>query len=217
MCCQIQENMLALIKSPRYPEFDNVELQHEQDFIFHPRQALKPVTTGEMVPDFIFEKDSFRWQQFHNGVGTNGAIPLRQLLNKNLVLAFYSSAWQKHGLDMLKQLSGIQHEVRANDVNLLVIHAEKSRRLEKLAWDNDLSLSFYFDAENDIAERFGIYSESDPVWNRFSGIDHNVPLLSAYSIASYGRILYNHIEWDFAKGFPSENIVLSLKLQDINK
>jgi len=209
--------MLSAIRSPKYLEFDSLELEHERDLTIRSWQALKPVKTGEIVPDFIFEKDGFRWQQFHNGVETNGAIPLRQLLNKNLVLAFYSSAWQERGLDMLTQLSAIQNEVRANDANLLIIHSERGRRVEKLAWDHNLSLSFYFDSENNIAESFGIYSENDPVWNRFSGIDNNVALLSAYVIASYGRILYDHIEWDFAKGFPSENIVLSLRLQNINK
>ncbi|HJP62467.1 MAG TPA: redoxin domain-containing protein [Mucilaginibacter sp.] len=209
--------MLALVKSPKYPAFDNLELEHEQEFSFRPWQALKPVTTGDTAPDFIFEKDSYRWQHFHNGMEGYPTVPLRQLFNKTLVLTFYSSAWQEHGLDMLNQLSAIQQEFGTNDANLLVIHAEKGRRLEKLAWDNGLTLSFYLDAENNIAEKFGIYSENDPVWNRFSGIDNNVPLLAAYVIAPHGRILYDYIESDFSGRIPSENIVLALRLQDFNK
>jgi len=208
--------MLAVIRSPKYPEFDNLELEHEQDLVFRSRQSLKPAKTGNIAPDFIFEKDNFRWQQFHNGVGTHNMVPLRQLLNKTLVLAFYSSAWQEHGLDMLKQLDAIQNEVRANGANLLVISSESGRRLEKLAWDNSLSLNFYFDTEHNFAEKFGIYSDNDPAWNRFSGIDDNVPLLSTYVIASYGRILYDHVEWDFANTFPSDNVILSVRLQGLN-
>jgi peroxiredoxin len=201
--------MLAVVKSLKNPEFDRLELDHEPEPVFRSRQALKPVRAGDVVPDFIFEKDNYRWQQFQNGIEVHNPVPLRQLLNKTLVLAFYSSAWQGHGLDMLKQLSAVQDEVRSNDANLLVVHSEKSRKLKELAWDNSWSLSFYFDAGNNIAERFGIFSENDPVWNRFSGIDQNVPLLAAYLIAPYGSILYDHIEWNCAVNFPSEHIMLS--------
>jgi peroxiredoxin len=207
--------MLAIVKSPKYPESETMELEHETDLIFRSFQRLDPVKTGGIVPDFVFEKDHYRWQHFLNGIEIHNAIPLRQLLNKTLVLAFYSSAWQTHGLDMLQQLSAVQHEVRTNDANLLIVHEEKGHKLEKLAWDNNLSLSFYFDANNNIAERFGIYSESDPVWNRFSGIDNNVPLLATYVIAPYGMILYDHVERNFTGSFPSKNIILSVRLQDI--
>ncbi|MFI5162564.1 MAG: redoxin domain-containing protein [Sphingobacteriales bacterium] len=203
--------MLAIVKSPRQFEFDSLELEPVEDRAFRSWYAPKPFRAGDIIPDFIFEKDNFRWQQFHNGVGTNSAVPLRQLLNKTLVLAFYSASWQAHGLDMLKQLNAIQPMIKANDANLLIISSAKNRQFEKLAWDNNLSLSFYFDAENDIAERFGIYSENDPMWNRFSGIDTNVPLLATYVIAPHGRILYDHIESNFAGSFPSEDVVLSVK------
>ncbi|HEX3386405.1 MAG TPA: redoxin domain-containing protein [Mucilaginibacter sp.] len=209
--------MLALVKSDKYPEFDNLELEREKDLSFRSWQGLKPAITGAIAPDFVLEKDNFHWQVFQNGVETNNPVSLRQLLNKTLVLAFYSSAWQEHGLDMLRQLSVIQHEVQTHDANLLIIHSEKGRGLEKLAWDNKLSLSFYFDSENSIAEKFGVYSDNDPVWNRFSGIDHNVPLLAAYVIAPYGRILYDHVEWNFTAEFPERNIILSLRLQEFNK
>jgi peroxiredoxin len=208
--------MLAVYNSTKYPQFDKLELDGESEFAFRHRHLLKPVKKGDIAPDFVFEKDNIRWQQFCNGVETHGQIPLRQLLNKALVLVFYSVSWQEHGLQLLKQLHMIQREIKANDANLLVISAEKERKLEKIAWDNSFSLNFYFDTANSIAERFGIYSENDPVWNRFSGIDTNVPLLATYVIAPYGTILYDHIDWDFSAGFPSGNLISSLRIQDFN-
>jgi len=203
--------MLAVYNSLRYPQFDRLELDTEIEYTFQARQALKPIKHGDIAPDFIFEKDNTRWQQFYNGVETHGPVLLNQLLNKTLVLAFYSSSWQNHGLSLLKQLNEIYPKINANDANLLVISAEKERRLEKIAWDNNLSMNFYIDNTNDIAEKFGIYSEHDPVWNRFSGIDINVPLLATYVIATYGRVLYDHVEWDFSGSFPSNNIITSVK------
>ena len=59
----------------------------------------------------------------------------------------------------------------------------------------------------EIAEKFGVYSENEPVWNRFSGVDTNVPLLATYVISQYGKILYDHIDWDFSENFPSNEII----------
>jgi peroxiredoxin len=202
--------MLAVVKTSRYPSFDASEIDIDQEYSFKPRHAVSPIKTGDIAPDFVFEKDSYRWQQFFNGVETHGPVLFRQLLNKTLVIAFYSNSWQAHGLDQLKHLNAIQDNIRANDANLLIISTENGRRLEKLAWDNNLSLSFYFDPNKEIAEKFGVYTEDDPVWNRFSGIDTNVPLLATYVIASYGRILYDHIDLSFSKDFPSKEIISAL-------
>jgi peroxiredoxin len=117
----------------------------------------------------------------------------------------------------LKQLNTIQGEIKANDANLLVISAEKERKLEKIAWDTSLSLSFYIDKTNEIAAKFGVYAENDPVWDWFSGIDTNVPLLATYVIASYGRVLYDYIEWDFSGAFPSGELLSAVRRQELHK
>src|ERR1700751_1661376 len=103
--------MAGAINLTKYPQFDMLEIIRELEFNFKTGSALKPIKKGDAVPDFIFEKDNFRWQQFYNGVETHKPIPLLQLLNKPLVIAFYSSHWQSHGLNLLKQLDTIQHQV----------------------------------------------------------------------------------------------------------
>lgn len=199
--------MLTVVRTPKYPSFDASEIIMDREYGYKPQHVLNPIKAGDIAPDFVFEKDNQRWQQFFNGVETHGPVLLRQLLNKTLVIAFYSNSWQSHGLDQLKQLNAIQDSIRANDANLLIISAEKGRKLEKLAWDHNLSLSFYFDPNKEIAEKFGVYAEEDPVWDRFSGIDNNAPLLATYVIAPYGKIRYDHIDWSFSKDFPSREII----------
>lgn len=209
--------MLAVYNSLKYPQFDRLELNPEIEYSFKARHALKPIKHGDVAPDFIFEKDNTRWQQFDNGVETHGPVLLNQLLNKTLILAFYSSSWQDHSLNLLKTLNTIHSKIKAYDANLLVISAEKEQILEKIAWVNSLSLNFYIDTTSDIAEKFGIYAEHDPVWNRFSGIDTNVPLLATYVIAAYGRVLYDHIEWDLSGSFPSNDIITSVRQQKLTQ
>ncbi len=203
--------MLAALNLNKYPYFDRLEITQEPDFFFKPYQAVKPIRSGNILPDFTLQKENTRWQQFFNGAEIHGPLLLRQLLHKPLVVGFYSNHWQAYGLDLLKQLNTIQHEIKAQGGNLLIISSEKEKRLEKLVWENNLSLSFYFDSDKEIAEKFRIYSEQDPIWNKFSGIDSNVPLLATYVISPSGLIEYDHIDPDFSATFPAKDIISAVQ------
>jgi len=206
--------MLAALNIPKFPYFDLSEVVQEPDLFFKPYQPLRPVKAGDRLPDFSFQKDVDKWQQFFNGAEIHGPVLFNQLFNKPLVLGFYSSHWQQYGLEHLQRLNTIQHEIKAYGGNLLIISSEKERSLEKLLWDNNLSLSFYFDESSDIAEQFGIYSESDPIWNKFSGIDANVPLLATYVLSPSGKIEYDHVDPDFSRAFPSKDIIAAVQKSD---
>lgn len=203
--------MLAAVKYTNYPFFDVSELVSEPDPVFNRFQRIQPLKAGNKLPDYSLNKENSKWQQFFNGAEVHGPVLLRQLLNKPLVIGFYSNYWNGHGLDLLKQLNAIQHDIKANSGNLLVICSEKNSRLEKIVWDNNLSLSFYLDSEKEIAEKFGVYSDKDPIWNKFSGIDINIPLLATYVVSPSGYIEYDHIDNDFSKTFPSKDIVSAVQ------
>ena len=199
--------MLTAVKINKFPFFDVSELISEPDPVYNRFQSIQPLKAGNRLPDYTLNKENSKWQQFFNGAEIHGPVLLRQLLNKPLVISFYSGHWQGHGLDLLKQLNAIQHDIKANDGNLLVISSEKDRKLEKVIWDNNLSLSFYFDTDKEIAAKFGVYSDSYPIWNKFSGIDTNVPLLATYVISPSGYVEFDHIDLDFSKAFPAKNII----------
>lgn len=203
--------MLAALSRNSYPYFDISEVISETDLLFKPYKSVKPIKAGNILPDFTLGKESARWQQFFNGAETHGPVLLNQLLNKPLVIGFYSNQWQVHGIDLLKQLNAVQPDIKSLGGNILIVSAEKERKLEKIAWVHSLSLSFYFDTENEIAEKFRIYAEHDPIWNKFSGIDTNVPLLATYVISPTGQIEYDHIEQDFTEAFPVKDIISAVQ------
>jgi len=203
--------MLTALNTSKFPYFDVSEIIPDPDPVFRSFNRSVPVRSGEILPDFSLEKESVRWQQFFNGNEVQGPVLFHQLLNKPLVIGFYSYHWQQYGLDLLQQLNTLQNDIISNNVSLLIISSERDRRLEKLVWDNNLSLSFYFDQENQIAEKFRIYSEYDPIWNTFSGIDTNVPLLATYVVSSTGQIEYTHIDPDFSKAFPAKEIISAVQ------
>jgi len=203
--------MLTALSTSKFPYFDVSEIIPDPDPVFRSFNRSVPVRSGEVIPDFSLEKESARWQQFSNGNEVQGPVSFHQLLNKPLVIGFYSYHWQQYGLDLLQQLNTLQNDIASSNASLLIISSEKDRRLEKLVWDNNLSLSFYFDQENQIAEKFRIYSEFDPIWNTFSGIDTNVSLLATYVVSSTGQIEYAHIDPDFSKVFPANEIISAVQ------
>lgn len=191
----------------KYPSFDLSEIVPDHDIPFKPYRALQPVKTGNYIPDLKFLNDYSRWQSFFNGAQTHGPIALRALLRKPLVIAFYSRHWKGHGFELLKQLNNIQQEIRANGGSLLVISDERTDELAKQAWENSFTLSFYHDEEKNLAQTFRIYSDNNPVWNRFSGIDTNAPLLATYIIDANKQVIYNHIDLDFLGTFNGEDVI----------
>jgi peroxiredoxin len=200
-------NMLTLNYTPY---FDITELITELTIPFKKRTALIPLTAGSLTPNFTLQKEHGKWQRFFNGKQIRNTFYLHDILTKPLVISFYSKEWNGYGLEVLKNLNNLQKEIVASGGNLLIISSEKEST-EKTAWDNNLSLSFYFDQKHSIAERFRIYSEKDPLWDRFSGIDSNVPMLATYVISPKGQIIYDHIEEDFSEPFEAKDILTALQ------
>ncbi len=196
-----------LTTAAKYPFFDMLEIIPETTLSYHAFQPLKPAKTGDDIPGFALSSNYERWQRFYNGGETNSPILLRELLSKPLVIAFYSKHWRNIGLKRLKQLNAAQHEIKANGGNLLIISSEKDQELANAAWNDSLSLDFYFDHNNEIAKKFNVYSDNDPAWNKFSGIDVNAPLPATYVVNTSKRIVYDHIYLDFSGSFAAADVI----------
>ncbi|MDB5030689.1 redoxin domain-containing protein [Mucilaginibacter sp.] len=192
----------------KYPFFDLSEIIPENDITYKKYQSLKPVKTGNLIPDINLVTDYHRWKNFYNGAPTHGPISLKHLFGKPLAIAFYSKQWQERGVDQLKQLNALQSEIKANGGNLLILTNEAGDdQLAKITWEHSLSLNFYHDVNNEIAEKFRVYSENDPTWNRFSGIDVNVPLLAVYVIDTDRHIVYDYVDRDLSSTFIADDII----------
>jgi len=181
----------------KYPSFDLSEIIPENAFVYKIYQPLKPVKTGDSVTGFSLNAGYKRLRRFYNGAEIHGSVLSDELSQKPLVISFYSKYWREAGLRQLAQLNAMQNDIRANGGNLLIISAENDENLSEIAWQNNLSLSFYHDADNEVALKFSVYSEGDPTWSRFSGIDVNVPLPATYVIGLSKQIVYDNVERDY--------------------
>jgi len=193
--------------SNQYPFFDILEIIPDNDLLYKQLQPLKPVKTGDTAPEFTVKADYLRWRRFYNGTEKHGPVSLGWLLNKPLVISFYSKHWKKTGVEQLVWLNGIQREVRENGGNLLVISAENDDELTAIASENNLSLNFYCDHGHEIAEKFRVYSDGCPIWNRYSGVDVNAPLPATYAISLSRKIIYDHVDPDLISVFSVYDIL----------
>ena len=199
-----------LTTTNKYPFFDLSEVISDPDLLIRDYKRVKPLKAGSFVHGFGLDAEYSKWKRFYNGAETHGPVMLKQFLNNPLVISFYSKHWQQFGLQLLNQLNAIQNEVKVNGGNLLVINAEIENDLNKIAWENSLSLNFYFDDKNEIAELFNIYSETDPLWNKYSGIDVNVPLLATYVINPAKQVIYGHVDTTLAMALPADQVISSV-------
>ena len=201
-------NKMVTTSAIKYPTFDLSEIIIDRDLSYKNYQSLKPVKTGYAVSRIGFDFAYSRWQSFLNGVPNDTFVATKQLYGQPLVISFYSKYWNGKGLDYLKQLSSLHKEVKANGGSLIIISAEAfSEELAEMAFRNDLSLTFYFDENNSIAQQLGVYSENDPIWNWFAGIDLNVPLLSTFVIAAENVVVFDHNHRDHQEGLPSYELI----------
>jgi len=191
----------------KYPFFDLTEIIPDNDIEFRQYNPLFPVKTGNYIPDLTLSNSYANWQQFYNGSETHGPVLLRHLLEKPLVITFYSHHWKNIGLEQIKNLNAIQHEIKASGGNLLIITSEKEEGLQARAWEHNLSLNFYYDNDNSIARQFRVYDEDSPAWERFSGVDENVPLPATYILDNYRQIVFDHVDLTFEAAFPAKEII----------
>ena len=192
----------------KYPSFDLLEATIDRDLSYKNYQSLKPVKAGYAISRIGFDFAYSRWQSFLNGVPDDTFVATKQLYGQPLVISFYSKYWNGKGAEYLKQLSNLHKEIKANGGSLIIISAEAfSEELALLAFRSNLSLTFYFDQSNAIAEQLGVYSEKDPIWNWFAGIDQNVPLLSSFVIATENVVVFDHNHRDYDESLPNCEII----------
>lgn len=188
--------MSTIIKR-NIPAFDILEATTDRDLSYKNYQSVKPVKAGEFTSGLNLDFAYARWQSFSNGLPDDASIATKQLYGTPLVISFYSKHWHAKGAAHLAQLSALSEQVRANGGNLIVISAESaSEELNDLAKKHKLSLNFYFDVNHNVATQLGVYSENDPIWNWFAGVDLNVPMLATYVIGTEKNVVYAHNERD---------------------
>ena len=192
-------------------EFELSEIITELELPPTNYKPLKPLRLGNYIENFRLVKDNLNPWRFLSGAVPGGSILLRQVTGKPLVLSFYSSQWREHGLWHLKHLNSLQNEINALGANLVIITPDEGNKyLEELIWNNSLSMNFYFDRGNGMAKKFGVYSDTDPAWNNYPGVEMNIPLLATYVLDTDYQVIFDHIDKDLQEPVSPDDLLYVL-------
>lgn len=162
-----------------------------------PVERVQPLITGESAPFFSLIDTPDSWQASLFTAGLSGkALNLPDLLAQGpVVVSFYCPCWGSYARPFLAALTKMTTAIRAEGGQLVVFTNENPKYLAK---QTDLSeMILAYDADNAIARRFGVYSETDPIWDRVSGISEDVYVPAVYVIDRYRRIQYHFLDENF--------------------
>ncbi|RYE27038.1 MAG: redoxin domain-containing protein [Sphingobacteriaceae bacterium] len=190
----------------QFPVFEFLEL-NKQPKANQKYQPLKPLRAGQLTPDLKLVNKNGTWLTSARIKNYEGTVFTHQLLTKPLIISFYAESWNRKGTFILKRLQALQNKITAAGGNLLIITSDGPFAQAELNRKHGFNLNFYHDVNHEIARQFKVYGDEDPIWNKFSGIDVNVPLLATYVLSPNGQIIYDHVDTAFNGEFPSEEII----------
>jgi len=192
----------------KFPAFDLLETTPELAYTPQEYEKLKPVTLGHTIHELLQHQTQQTINVLSGAYGFNQGGASAPYLNKILVVYFYSSQWGNVTLEHLKQLNAIRNEVKYHDGNLIIIDSDgPDSKLQQLLWNNNLSLPVHADPNYNIAKLFGVYAENSPAWNRYAGIDENVPLPAAFVVDHFLKVVFDHSNEDISSNLQANEIV----------
>ncbi|WDF56679.1 redoxin domain-containing protein [Mucilaginibacter sp. KACC 22063] len=198
----------------QYPQFDFLEATPDLEFSFKRYEKLVPLKSGDHVSAFTAASNRGRWHHFFDENLFSVSRRSFTYTRKPLLLYFFDSAWGEAAEAHLKQLDALRSELRLNQTNLLIVTSGSANQLQQLSWDSGLLLEVYEDKKNQLAELLKIYSEQNPAWNRYAGIDDNVALPSLYLLDHTRQIAYAYANEDINEQLPAEEVTEALSRTD---
>jgi peroxiredoxin len=185
-----------------FPEFElDIVRKASQE-----KTLIKPLVTGDTLPSFhIHKKNIISRADILKTV--NGSLPIAQLLDRPLVIAFHSVHWNGYGHRRLEALQEIYADIRVMGGNLLVATAEDKATFDHATEKLQLPFATIFDQHNHIAKKAGIYSSTDPIWDRVAGIEEDVAIPAIYVITPSLKITYAATDAWFEKGLQARELL----------
>lgn len=167
---------------------------------------VKPLLTGDLAPFFSLTGAATDWRASVFGQKLpEGATSLFDLVNaRPLVVSFYCPCWGRYARPYLESLVRLNQTLIEVDAELVVFSNESPSILARQMGGLDFRVAY--DADSTVAQRFGVYSEDYPVWERISGISEEAFTPALYVIGQDRRIAYHFLDENFDRTLDAETI-----------
>lgn len=170
------------------------------------KERVKPLVTGDLAPFFRLVGAAGNWQTSvfaqKSAERTTSVIDL--ISDRPLVVSFYCPCWGRYARPYLDSLVQLNQDLLLAGAELVVFSNESPRVLERQVKGLDFRVAY--DAESTVAQRFGIYSEDDPVWERVSGISDEAFTPALYVIGPNRQIAYHFLDENFDRSLDQDTI-----------
>lgn len=167
---------------------------------------VQPLGRGDVAPFFSLAGAPGNWRASVFGQRlSDGATSVLDLVHtRPLVVSFYCPCWGRYARPYLESLIRLNQTLLAAGAELLVFSNESPSVLTKQVPGIDFRLAY--DAESLVAQRFGVYSDDDPVWERISGISEEAFTPALYVIGPDRRITWHFLDDNFDQTLDQEAI-----------
>ncbi len=166
-------------------------------------------TKGDKAPDFELSD------------ATGNTVNFKDLLAEGpVVLTFYRGGWCPYCNIQLRAYQENLDQFQALGANLVAISPEKPDNSLETAEKNELEFTVLSDVGNEVADKFGLRYEIDPVLvERFAPIleeyngeeSHTLPLTATYVVDTDGTIKFSYVTADYKLRAEPSDIVSALK------
>jgi peroxiredoxin len=186
--------------------------EYELEYVKKPykdRTPISPLHAGAVLPSFqINKKNIIATSDILKSV--NGSQPVTQLLDRPLVLVFHSIHWNGYGDKLLNDLKDIYADIRVMGGQLLLVTSEEKQYFDEATAALQLPFASIWDQQFQIARKAGIYSPSDPIWDRLSGVNEDVPTPAIYVLTPSLKIAYSSVDLYMEKTLEKRDILTSV-------
>ncbi len=116
--------------------------------------------------------------------------------NHPLVIAFLGAS--ANTIAHIKAIKSLEADIQVMGGKLIVLSSLTQRYLQN-ALKNIEGLNVFHDRDNVIAEQFGLFDASNPLWQWASGVeDDDAPLPAFYVLNAEKQIVYHHIDYSLS-------------------
>lgn len=167
---------------------------------------VKSLLTGDLAPFFSIAGAATNWRASVFGQKLHeGATSLLDLVSvRPLVVSFYCPCWGRYSRPYLESLVRLNQPLIDVDAELVVFSNESPGILDRQVGGLDFRVAY--DSDSTVAQRFGVYSEDYPVWERISGISEEAFTPALYVIGQDRRIAYHFLDENFDRTLDTKAI-----------
>lgn len=182
--------------SSNFNRYADISPEFELDYVkkaYKNRTPISPLHAGDTLPAFhINKKNIIAASDILKSV--QGPQPITQLIDRPLVLAFHSIHWNGYGNRLLEELKDIHADIRVMGGQLLLVTTDEKQYFDEATAALQLPFASIWDQHNQIATKAGIYSSTDPIWDRISGVNEDVPAPAIYVLTPSLKIVYSAVD-----------------------